>query len=72
MVLSEVVAAAPQLSDSLGGVDAARRIAQKPFASKRWRGKRKPKPVTWETMRSADASLEQQIWELAQSYGYSR
>lgn len=72
MVLSEVVIAASQLSDTLGGVESASKIAQKPFASKRGLGKMKPKSVTWEQMRLADAALEQQVWELAESYGYER
>lgn len=72
MVLSEVVAAVPQLSDSVGGLDAAMKITQRSFTSKRGQGRRPPRAITWERLRSADASLEQEVWKLAQSYGYSR
>lgn len=77
MDLSEVIAAAPHMrglvevaKDSRGGGPVIT-VEQQPFVSKRGRGKRS-KAVTWEWMRSADASLEEQVWELAQSYGYSR
>lgn len=70
--LADVVRAAPLL-DTAGARtgSAAKTIEQKPFASKRAK-RRSVKAVSWESMRSADASLEAQVWELAQSYGYTR
>lgn len=71
--LNDVVRAAPLLGTSGARTDAAAKkiIEQKPFASKRAK-RRTAKAVSWESMRSADASLEAQVWELAQSYGYTR
>lgn len=72
MNLTDVVGAAPLLGAAGARTDsAAKIIEQKPFASKRAK-RRTVKPVSWESMRSADASLEAQVWELAQSYGYTR
>ncbi|CAM9312950.1 unnamed protein product [Discosporangium mesarthrocarpum] len=67
--LSEVVAAAPLLaakSRTSGG-----KVEQKSFSSKRLKG-RSQKKLTWKDLREADPALEAQVWELAQSYGYSR
>lgn len=71
--LSEVVEAASLLGTHMVSSGGASPTAfkQKPFSSKR-RGRRTVKTVTWEAMRSADAGLEAKVWELAQSYGYSR
>lgn len=74
MDLSEVIDAAPQLLGSSANAQdaiARSRLEKASFVSKRARRKTW-KPVTWEWMRAADASLEARIWELAQTYGYSR
>lgn len=70
MKLSEVAQAALQL-DPNGLLVIPETFFQKPFASKRGEGPAR-QTVSWEMMQSVDADLEAKVWELAQSYGYSR
>lgn len=75
MDLSEVLVAAPQLLgstiDGEKGDSVRAQLGKVSFVSRRARPK-SSRPVTWEWMREADASLEARIWGLAQEYGYSR
>lgn len=68
--LSEVAEAVLQM-DPDGLFVIPETFVQKPFTSKRGKGPTR-QTVSWEMMQSVDPTLEARVWELAQSYGYSR
>jgi len=47
-------------------------VQQQPFKRKSKTKTKDRQEVTWEEMKSLDASLEAKVWELAQRYGYTR